>query len=231
MKAFHVRAARSGRFEFFSARNLFLTCGTLVLLTGAARFAASGPMPALSGLSAQGQVSYVSRSDELKAAPEAPRELTPLTAGQLRVARFIQQQYKIATEAAEELTVVAEDVGKTVGVDPMLLLAVMAVESRFNPIAESPTGAKGLMQIIPQIHARKVSQLGAGTDDMLQPWINVLVGAQILREYIDRSGSIDAGLQWYNGASNDETRSYSMRVLNERERFLRELRGRVNGKT
>ena len=235
MKAVYVRSARSTRFEFFSARNLFLTCATMGLLVGAARLATPGSIPALkalttqgqvSALTAQGQVSYASHSDELKAAPEVPRELTPLTAGQLRVARFIHHQYQIANEAALELTTVAEDVGKTEGLDPMLLLAVMAVESRFNPIAESPTGAKGLMQIMPQFHAQKVSQLGAGTDDVLQPWINVLLGAQILREYVERSGSLDAGLQWYNGASNDESKSYATRVLAERDRFVRELRAR-----
>jgi hypothetical protein len=224
-------SGRSARSELLRSRNLLIAGGAMAVLIAGARVAAGGSMGSLGAVSAEGQVSYVSRGEELKAFQPTPRELTPLTPGQRRVASFIHQQYQIAGEAAFELTTVAEDVGKTVGLDPMLLLAVMAVESRFNPIAESPTGAKGLMQIVPQIHARKVSQLGAGTDDVLQPWINVLVGAQILREYIDRAGSIDNGLQWYNGAANDESKAYASRVLTERDRLVRVLRAASGGKT
>jgi soluble lytic murein transglycosylase-like protein len=232
MKGVYVRSARSTRFELFSARNVFLACSSLVLLALAARIATGEALPGLGGgLTAQGQISYAPMGDEPKAVHEMPRGLAALSPGELRVAKFIHQQYQIANEAAEEITTVAADVGKTVGLDPMLLLAVMAIESRFNPIAESQTGAKGLMQIIPQFHLQKVSQLGAGTDDVLQPWINVLVGAQILREYVTRAGSLDGGLQWYNGASNDETKSYASRVLAERDRFVRESRARSNGKT
>jgi soluble lytic murein transglycosylase-like protein len=156
-------------------------------------------------------------------APQASLSVPQLSGGELRVAKFIEHRYQIAIDAAEQLTTMAEDVGKSVGLDPMLLLAVMAIESRFNPLAESPGGAKGLMQIIPQYHRQRVIQLGAAAEDVLKPWINVLVGAQILREYVDRAGSIDAGLQWYNGTATDQTRSYAQRVLFERDRLLREL--------
>jgi hypothetical protein len=231
MNGVQVRSTRATRFELLSTRNLFLTCGTMVLLLGAARYSMSGsPIPVISALHTEGQISYAPRPDDLKEA-QVPRELTPLTTGQMRVARYIHAQYQITREAAEEITTVAEDVGKTVGLDPMLLLAVIAIESRFNPIAESSTGAQGLMQIMPRIHAQKVSQLGAGTDDVLQPWINVLIGAQILHEYIGRAGALDAGLQWYNGAPNDESKGYSSRVLAERDRLVHELRARPNGKT
>jgi len=222
MKSVQVRSERSARFELFSPRNLVLMCGAAAFLIAGGRVVSLLP-GTTGGVTAQGQIAFAPGRDEAKSVREVPN-IPRLTAGELRVARFIHRQYQIAIEAAEELTNLAVDVGKTVGLDPMLLLAVMAVESRFNPIAESPLGAKGLMQIIPQYHLQKVSQLGAATDDMLQPWINVLVGAQILREYSDRAGSIEAGLLWYNGSTNDESKAYAVRVLSERDRFARELR-------
>ena len=80
-----------------------------------------------------------------------------------------------------------------VGLDPLLVLAVIAVESRFNPIAESGMGAKGLMQIIPRFHLDKLRAAG-GEDAVFDPESNILVGARILQEYVYRTGTLDAGL-------------------------------------
>jgi soluble lytic murein transglycosylase-like protein len=107
-------------------------------------------------------------------------------------------------------------VGRAVGLDPLLILAVISVESRFNPIAESNMGAKGLMQVIPKFHYEKLAEHG-GEDAVLNPRTNMLVGAQILKEYIVRAGSLEAGLQMYNGASGDATQGYAQKVITERQ--------------
>ena len=93
----------------------------------------------------------------------------------------------------------------------MLILAVIAVESRFNPVAASDQGALGLMQVVPRFHMDKIAALG--TDAMLLPAANIAIGTRILKDSIRRGGSDAAGLQLYNGAFEDETRAYANRVL------------------
>jgi soluble lytic murein transglycosylase-like protein len=111
-----------------------------------------------------------------------------------------------------------------VGLDPLLVLAVIAVESRFNPIAQSIMGAKGLMQIIPRYHRAKLAAHG-GEDAVLDPQSNILVGARILQEYVYRAGTLEAGLQFYNGALRDGSAQYAHKVMAERSRLEQVLRG------
>ena len=112
-----------------------------------------------------------------------------------------------------------------VGLDPLLVLAVISVESRFNPIAESVMGAKGLMQIIPKYHRAKLDALG-GEEAVLDPESNILIGARILQEYIYRTGTVEAGLQFYNGAFWDGSAQYAQKVMGERERLEIVLRSK-----
>jgi soluble lytic murein transglycosylase-like protein len=112
----------------------------------------------------------------------------------------------------------AHRAAREVGLDPLLVLAVISVESRFNPIAESVMGAKGLMQIIPRYHLAKLKQYG-GEDAVLDPESNIQVGTQILQEYVYRTGTLEAGLQSYNGAARDGSAQYAQRVMAERERL------------
>ena len=111
------------------------------------------------------------------------------------------------------------------GLDPLLVLAVISIESRFNPIAESAMGAKGLMQIIPKYHRAKLDALG-GEDSVLDPESNIMVGTRILQEYVHRTGTLEAGLQFYNGAFWDGSAQYAQKVLAERDRLEQVLRAR-----
>lgn len=133
-------------------------------------------------------------------------------------AEYLARKYKVALEAAERLVGTAFSAGQRIGVDPLLILAVMAIESRFNPIAESEMGAKGLMQVIPKFHPEKLAEFG-GESSVLEPQTNILVGAQILREYIRKTGSVESGLQLYAGAAEDQTAQYAQKVMAERQRF------------
>lgn len=152
----------------------------------------------------------------------AQQEISPK---QKATAKFLARNYRIAEEVAQDYVLAAFEAGNIVGLDPGLLLAVMAIESRFNPIAQSDMGAKGLMQVIPRFHEDKLNGHG-GAEAVLVPWVNILVGAQILREYIVRAGSLEGGLQWYNGAANDRTRQYAERILSEKAQFDRVLSDR-----
>ncbi|HYD57176.1 MAG TPA: transglycosylase SLT domain-containing protein, partial [Burkholderiales bacterium] len=84
------------------------------------------------------------------------------------IAEFISRRYRVAGEAASAYVATAYYAGSLHGVDPVLILAVMAIESRYNPVAESVMGAKGLMQVIPKYHLEKLSDHG-GEDALLNP--------------------------------------------------------------
>lgn len=136
---------------------------------------------------------------------------------------YLSRRYRIAPDATEHLVSAAYDAGQQVSLDPLLILAVMAIESRFNPIAESWVGAKGLMQVVPRHHQDKLREQG-GEQAVLDPMTNILLGARILKEYIRRTGSLEAGLQFYNGALDDPSSQYAQKVMAEKERLEQAIR-------
>lgn len=142
---------------------------------------------------------------------------------QVVLSRYLSRRFLIANEATERMVGAAYDAAHEVGLDPLLLLAVISVESRFNPIAESVMGAKGLMQIIPKYHRAKLEDLG-GEQALWDPEANIRLGALILQEYVDRTGTLVAGLQYYNGAYWDGHAQYAQKVLSERARLMEVVR-------
>jgi len=146
---------------------------------------------------------------------------TSITAGdphRRAVADHLARRFRIAADALDSLVGEAYVAGSASGVDPLLILAVMAVESRFNPFAESDFGAKGLMQVVPRFHLDKLAVHG-GEEAVLDPRTNIHVGAQILREYVRRTGSLEEGLQLYAGAGDDPTQGYAQKVIAEKRRM------------
>ena len=135
-----------------------------------------------------------------------------------RIAEHLAKRYRVSADAIHEMVEAAHHAGGSLKLDPLLLIAVMAVESRFNPIAESGAGAKGVMQVIPRYHQDKFEALG-GQKAVLDPRANILVGALILREYLDRTGDMTAALQLYNGAANDPEYGYTRKVMSEHQRL------------
>lgn len=134
------------------------------------------------------------------------------------LAEFLARKYRVSERMIFNLVGMAHTAGRQIGIDPLLIIAVMAVESRFNPIAESLAGAKGLMQVIPKYHTDKLKGYG-GEDSVFDPQTNILVGTQILKEYIRRTGSVNAALQMYAGALNDAEDIYTNKVMTEKERL------------
>jgi len=141
---------------------------------------------------------------------------------QRAVTEFIARRYRVSEDATAGFVSTAYRAGREFSVDPLLILAVMAIESRYNPVAESSMGAKGLMQIIPKYHPEKLPEHG-GEQALLDPEVNILVGARILREYLRRFGETETALQMYAGAFDEPTSQYSGKVLAEKARLLQVL--------
>ena len=143
---------------------------------------------------------------------------------QAAVARWISRRYKVAPEPVSALVREAWSIGKRAGIEPTLILAIMAIESSFNPFAQSPMGAQGLMQVMTRVHDDKYEAFG-GTHAAFDPISNLRVGVQVLKECIKRAGSLQDGLRFYAGAALlDSDGGYVGRVLAEQD-FLRSVAG------
>lgn len=136
------------------------------------------------------------------------------------IVRHLAKRYLVSPDAVETVLDTAHRAASQYRLDPLLILAVVAVESRFNPVAQSGAGAKGLMQVIPKYHPEKVEAHG-GEKALLDPQTNVLVGAAILRDYLNRTGDLASALQMYNGSRDDANLRYSRKVLSEHQRLNR----------
>jgi hypothetical protein len=134
------------------------------------------------------------------------------------LSEFVARRYRVSQDVAFDLVTLAHGAGLQLQLDPLLIIAVIAVESRFNPIAESRAGAKGLMQIIPKYHGDKLEEFG-GEQAVFEPSANIHVGAMILKEYLRRTGNLGIALQMYAGALGDDEDQYTRKVLNERYRL------------
>jgi hypothetical protein len=131
---------------------------------------------------------------------------------------YIARKYKVAYTATGVLVNTSYKVGRELKIDPLLLLAVIAIESRYNPFAESSVGAQGLMQVMTSVHQSKFDAYGS-KNGALDPVANIRVGAGILKDCIARRGSVAAGLACYVGSSGDNDGGYGDRVQAERRRL------------
>lgn len=161
------------------------------------------------------------------AEPEAIQRATAidpadLTRQQAAVAYWLSRRYSVAPEPVSRLVQEAWDVGRRAGVEPTLIMAIMAIESSFNPFAQSHVGAQGLMQVMTRIHHDKY-QIFGGQNAAFDPVTNLRVGVQVLKECIQRAGSLEGGLKYYVGAANlANDGGYAYRVLAE-QAFLRQV--------
>lgn len=139
---------------------------------------------------------------------------------QARISDWLSRKYRVAHEPMSALVAEAYRFGAELGVDPPLILSVMAMESRFNPFAASPVGAHGLMQVMTRVHTDKFEDFG-GSLAAFDPYSNLRVGTIVLRDTIRRAGSVEGGLRLYVGAVTTSGAGYIHRVLSEHDRLLR----------
>jgi soluble lytic murein transglycosylase-like protein len=141
------------------------------------------------------------------------------------VAQWLSRRYRVAPEPVARLVQEAWAIGGKAGLEPHLILAIMAIESSFNPFAQSPVGAQGLMQVMTRVHDDKFEAFG-GTFAAFDPVANLRVGVQILKDCITKAGSLEGGLRFYVGAANlPDDGGYAARVLAERDHLKRVAKG------
>jgi hypothetical protein len=139
---------------------------------------------------------------------------------QATVTGWLARRYRVAPEPVARLVQEAWKVGHDAKLDPTLILAIVAVESSFNPFAQSAVGAQGLMQVMTGIHTEKYEAFG-GKLTAFDPVTNLRVGVQVLKECIARAGGLEAGLRFYVGAANlDDDGGYASKVLAEQRHLL-----------
>ena len=144
---------------------------------------------------------------------------------QAHVAHWLSRKYRVAPEPLSVLVAEAFRIGEQVRIDPTLILAVMAIESRFNPFAQSPVGAQGLMQVLTRVHTDKYEDFG-GQLAAFDPLSNLRVGVQVLQDCIRRAGSIEGGLRLYVGAVTTDGADYINKVMAEHTRLQHVAMGR-----
>lgn len=163
----------------------------------------------------------------LSGPPEAPKASAHARAGnpeglpreQVAVTSWLSKKYRVAPEPLSMLVARAYDAGAQSGIDPTLILAIMGIESGFNPFAQSPVGAQGLMQVMTRVHTDKYQNFG-GQRAAFDPVSNLRVGVKVLQECIARAGSIEGGLRHYVGSANmADDGGYAARVMAEHVRL------------
>ncbi|HSO45962.1 MAG TPA: lytic transglycosylase domain-containing protein [Rhodoferax sp.] len=168
-----------------------------------------------------GMVSDPVASD--RATATDPKELPKQQAA---VAYWLSKKYRVAPEPIGALVAEAYSVGAQVKIEPTLILAVMAIESRFNPFAQSHVGAQGLMQVMTKIHSDKYQSFG-GHFAAFDPLANLRVGVKVLKDCIRMAGSVEGGLKYYVGAGNmDSDGGYAAKVMAEYARLQQVADGR-----
>ena len=155
--------------------------------------------------------------------PEAIERVTAINPQELpkeqaALSTWLSKKYRVAPEPISAIVAQAYETGHRIQLDPTLILAVMAIESGFNPFSQSSAGAQGLMQVMTKVHSDKYANFG-GKLAAFDPLSNLRVGAKVLLDCIARAGSIEAGLKQYVGTTSDDDGGYSVKVLAEQQRL------------
>ncbi|TAK43894.1 MAG: hypothetical protein EPO27_13810 [Betaproteobacteria bacterium] len=204
---------------YFGRGRALAYAGIAVLLAGAAPIA---PWPLNPHPAGQQPATSTWTDDAETGVAQNDLRAHPAERDQRALADFIAKRFRVARDAVGGFVAAAFRAGTEHRVDPLLILAVVAVESRFNPVAESSLGARGLMQVLPRFHQDKLAEHG-GDAALLDPVLNIDIGTRILREYLRRTGATEPGLQMYGGAFDEPSAQYAGKVLSERARLERLL--------
>lgn len=161
------------------------------------------------------------------AAPEEEKKES-LEGWRENMTRYLSRAYRVSPERISRIIDGAIEAGRMTNLDPLLILSITAAESTFNPNAKNrSSGASGLMQVMPKVHAWRFRKKEGGVFDIDA---NLQVGAELLRELINKTGSLQRGLKHYVGAglmSHDQ--GYGNKITREHSRLKLAAEGDVSG--
>lgn len=168
------------------------------------------------GLAQHPDVSPLSLSADRMLLNESPSSPPPPNPNLLKIkvlTHYIKEHFKISENKAALIVSEAFHNGLKQGLQPELILAVIAVESRFREKAISPVGARGLMQVLAKAHPKKIKSIG-GERALDDPRKNIRLGTRILAQYKGISrGNIRRTLLRYNGSLGHAGSRYPDKVM------------------
>ena len=114
---------------------------------------------------------------------------------------------------------IIEEAAAANDIDGDLIHAVIQAESSFNPLAESPVGAKGLMQLMPGV------QQDYGVLDPFDPRENILAGTKHLKRLLERhKGNIGLALASYNAGPGNVTKYRGIPPFKETRDYVKRIK-------
>lgn len=127
--------------------------------------------------------------------------------------KHIRKKYQVSKSRASTIVTAVFRSSAQHGLEPELILAIIAIESTFQARALSVKGARGLMQVMAKAHPKKVKEIG-GIPALFNPQKNIHTGARILADYLKMSrGNLRKALLRYNGSHKNPNSRYADKVL------------------
>jgi soluble lytic murein transglycosylase-like protein len=162
--------------------------------------------------------------------PSVPRPIDALAA------QVLERMPSLDVEEASDLASVVREESESAGLDPVLVMAVIGVESRWEPAAVSERGARGLMQLRRLAQEGEERKAGLPPGDVHDPVHNVRMGIRYLARMVDLFDDADLGLVAYNSGPTrlssflnatdevpDSMWAYARKVRREERRIRREM--------
>ena len=135
-----------------------------------------------------------------------------------------EEDFRLPTYDKEALEPYIQEAAAMHGVNPDLVRAVVQTESQFNPLAVSPVGAKGLMQLMPSTAKHM------GLEDPFDPRQNVLSGTKYLSLMLDRfNGNTALALAGYNAGPGNVRRYRGVPPFGETRGYVKKIQSLVAG--
>lgn len=119
-----------------------------------------------------------------------------------------------------------EEAARAAGIDPILVASLIRQESNFNPRAVSPVGARGLMQLMPNVATSLAKQRGISdwsTNMLFDPNTNITLGVAHLAPLIRRQVNIPRALAAYNAGESRVVRWAEKRGADDAEFFTERI--------
>ncbi len=117
----------------------------------------------------------------------------------------------------EEIEYAIREISSRYNVDPLLIMAIIKVESDFNPHAVSVKNAQGLMQLTP------ITQLELGVKDPFDPYANIEAGIRYIKFLLDKYKHLELTLAAYNAGPTAVDRYGGVPPYKETKKYIKRV--------